>query len=149
MKKFLLPIISIVLASTGCAQPVAMNEETSQITSFTVQDVDSCEIIISETGYTPVPREDRDVLRDLAAAHWVLVDDETLRMALRDLHMMNFDRYQIIGGDVFQPDAAGATAGRSKFQIETEYRQKRDSIVSRCLKISDEDKLVIFLTRGY
>lgn len=138
MKKFLLPIISIVLASTGCAQPVAMNEETSQITSFTVQDVDSCEIIISETGYTPVPREDRDVLRDLAAAHWVLVDDETLRMALRDLHMMNFDW-----------DARGGSAGRSEFQIATEYKQKRDSIVSRCLKISDEDKLVIFLTRGY
>ena len=146
MKKFLLPIILIVLASTGCAQPVAMNEEASQITSFTVQDVDSCEIIISETGYTPVPREDRDVLRDLAAAHWVLVDDETLRMALRDLHMMNFDTYKTLTSEAIFGDVVGSTAGRSEFQIATEYKQKRDSIVSRCLKISDEDKLVIFLT---
>lgn len=141
MKKFLLPVILIVLASTGCAQPVAMNEETPQMTSFTAQDVDSCEIIIEATELPGVPnRDDTGPLRDLAAAHWVLVDDETLRIALRDLHMMNFDRYQIIGGDVFQPDAAGVTAGRSEYQITIEYMQKRDSIVSRCLKISDEDK---------
>jgi hypothetical protein len=134
-------VVSLFLVS--CAQPTEQVIETGNVSKFSQLDQDFCTAFLEQINPESAG-EDRSQLRLVAANHWVVVDDEILMMSLRDLHNMNFDRYQIIAADVFidSPDV-GATDGRSEFAIEQEYRLKRSSIINRCLKITDDPRLDI------
>jgi hypothetical protein len=125
----------------SCAQPTEQVIETGSVSKFSQLDQDFCTAFLEQID-SALQDKGRSQLRVIAANHWVVVDDEILMMSLRDLHNMNFDRYQIIDGGFSSPDV-GATDGRSEFAINQEYLLKSTSIVNRCLKITDDPRLEI------
>lgn len=118
-------LLVLSLALTACTQ--AADEESASnasYSSYSESDIEFCNFILRD-GLDSFFDDYRN-LRPYAS-YWVLLEDEKLVIALRDLHNMDFDR-------------SGAT--RSFNAVLDEYSLKKESIFLRCQYLVDDPRLL-------